>query len=277
MVVFGWISISHCRLSGWSVGGIFIFFMFWWWVKENNYEENDDWDYRKKVLPERWPCPAWGRRTWCRPRISVPNPDALIEGSGSVQICTETRSKKLKDPRDPEHCLEGALCGLLQGLVARQDGGHLLLYLLQLARVYLKHTFFYYTVNPELLIPWSQDLILLYQYCKSEESLVNWPPGSGSVLLFLRSRVRIEIGSLLFIQDLKEFQKKDQHFIIFNDILPVWQLNYGNDHKNVQVGTGSVINWHAGSGSVIQHYGHKDPDTKEISMDPQHWTLPDLA
>jgi hypothetical protein len=38
--------------------------------------------------------------------------------------------------------LESALSGLLQGLVARQDGGHLLLYLLQLARVYLKHTFF---------------------------------------------------------------------------------------------------------------------------------------
>jgi hypothetical protein len=36
--------------------------------------------------------------------------------------------------------------------------------------------------------------------------VLNWPPGSGS---------------LLFVRDLKEFQKKVKHFIIFDDLLPV--------------------------------------------------------
>ncbi len=43
--------------------------------------------------------------------------------------------------------------------------------------------------------------------------------------------------------------------------------------KNDQGGSGSVINWHHGSGSVIQDYGSKDPDPKEITAAPQHWSL----
>ncbi len=35
-----------------------------------------------------------------------------------------------------------------------------------------------------------------------------------------------------------------------------------NSHKNVQVGS---------AGSVIQDYGSKDPDPKEIFTDLQHW------
>jgi hypothetical protein len=69
-----------------------------------------------------------------------------MEGSGSVQIITDPYPGN----PDPEHCLESALSRLLQGLVARQDGGHLLLYLLQLAGVYLKQTVF---VNSKLIIP----------------------------------------------------------------------------------------------------------------------------
>jgi hypothetical protein len=43
-----------------------------------------------------------------------------------------------------------------------------------------------------------------------------------------------------------------------------------NEHKNVQVGAGSVTNRPSGSGSVFPDYGSKDPDPKEIITGPQH-------
>jgi hypothetical protein len=46
--------------------------------------------------------------------------------------------------------------------------------------------------------------------------------------------------------------------------------NFINGHKNVRVGSGSGINYPTGPGSVIQDYGSKDPDPKEILTDPQH-------
>ncbi len=93
-------------------------------------------------------------------------------------------------------------------------------------------------------------------------SVINWPPGSGSVILLLRIWFRIQIQILTIYQRLIEML----HFIAFNDLLPGWQHIFDNDHKNVQVGSRSgaesVINWPPGSGSVIQDYGTKNPDPK---------------
>jgi hypothetical protein len=121
-----------------------------------------------------------------------------MEGSGSVQIITYPY---LGGP-DPEYCLEGALCGLLQGLVAGQDGGHLLLYLLQLARVYLKYNFLLIlsTLNFSSLAVW---ICYLLWIRRIYNQLASW---IRSVILLLRSRVRTQIGSLQFIQDLKKFR-----------------------------------------------------------------------
>jgi hypothetical protein len=48
-------------------------------------------------------------------------------------------------------------------------------------------------------------------------------------------------------------------------------LFFGVGHKNVQVGSGSVINWPSGPGHVIQNYGTAGPDPREIFTDPHHW------
>ncbi len=50
---------------------------------------------------------------------------------------------------------------------------------------------------------------------RSEFGSVFTDPGSGSRSV-----------SLLFIKDIKKFRKKVQHFIMFNDLLPVWQHRY---------------------------------------------------
>ncbi len=72
----------------------------------------------------------------------------------------------------------------------------------------------------------------------------------------------------------KKLKNKNLHFIIFTGLLPVCQLIFVNGHKNAQVGSGTVID--PGSVSVIQDYGFKDPDPKEIFTDPQHCGFVDL-
>ncbi len=56
---------------------------------------------------------------------------------------------------------------------------------------------------------------------------------------------------------MKKFKKKKfQPFLIFNDILSIWQRTFANEY-NFQVGSGF------GSGYIIQDYRSKDPDQKE--------------
>jgi hypothetical protein len=61
--------------------------------------------------------------------------------------------------------------------------------------------------------------------CGSEGSVINWPPGSGS---------------LPFSKILK-FQKKVQRFVIITAMIYANSLTiyFVNDYKNVQVGSGS--------------------------------------
>jgi hypothetical protein len=59
-------------------------------------------------------------------------------------------------------------------------------------------------------------------------------------------------------------------FMIYRTTVPVGHHTFINGHKNVQVGSGSEINWSPGSGSAFQDYGSKDPDSKEIFTYPQN-------
>ncbi len=69
--------------------------------------------------------------------------------------------------------------------------------------------------------------------------VINWPPGSGSVILNCGSGSR----SFLFYKDSKTFQKK-------GSILYLWSPKI--------FGSGCVINWQ--NASIIQDYGSADPD-----------------
>ncbi len=86
----------------------------------------------------------------------------------------------------------------------------------------------------------------------------------------------------LLIKELKIFQTKSSTFI-FNDFLSVWQHIIVNDHKNVQVGAGSVINrvfWIRirnsglriqGSGCERNNYGSTTLTLRSIPITPFYW------
>jgi hypothetical protein len=57
----------------------------------------------------------------------------------------------------------------------------------------------------------------------------NWSPASGSVILNYGS------GSLLLIKDSKKFKEKSKYFIIFNDLLPLFDnIIFFKGLKNAQ-------------------------------------------
>ncbi len=80
--------------------------------------------------------------------------------------------------------------------------------------------------------------------------VINWPP--GSVILNYRCVSR----SLLFYLRFNEIsEKKDQYFITFNDLLPIWQHIFfiGHNNFNAVAESCSVIYWPPLF--IIQDYG----------------------
>jgi hypothetical protein len=60
----------------------------------------------------------------------------------------------------------------------------------------------------QISLGWVQSWLFRSGFCGSVITVINWPPGSGS---------------LLFFNDLKKFQEKVQYFTIFYDLLTSWQ------------------------------------------------------
>ncbi len=125
-------------------------------------------------------------------------------------------------------------------------------------------------------------LLSLCQCCKSgsrsSTSVINFPPGSGSVILI--QGFGFGSRSVPFIKISKKILIERSLFLLFNDLLwygtSTYQTNiFFNGHNNVQVGSGS--GWiHILLASRICNSGFQlaDTDLKEIFADSQYFLKP---
>ncbi len=102
----------------------------------------------------------------------------------------------------------------------------------------------------------------------SGESVNNWLPGSGSVILLIRDSDLVPDPYYLS-KILNNFREHVQYFIVFHNSLPIWQ-NISLMATKMPIVSGSMNYWHPRSRSSFQDYGYEDLDPKEIIKDPQN-------